>query len=159
MVHAEHINVSINFSRLFDINDDLLDCGPAGESKVVQKHKQKYGLSCCWLLTHAITLCDYMHFEDITKLFLPGWILWPLLSTEKVPKCVTVLQLNNNRPTDPMCSKFLACVWQINVNSLGRAEVIRKSCFSSQTFAEQYESLNDIISLQSWVDWWWKFGK
>lgn len=49
-------------------------------------------------------LCDYMHFEGSAKLL--GRILWPLLSTEKLPKCVTVLQLNNNQPTDPMCSKF-----------------------------------------------------
>lgn len=51
-----------------------------------------------------------MHFEYITKIFLLGWILWQLLSQEKLPKCVTVLQLNNNQPTDPMCSTILAHV-------------------------------------------------
>lgn len=47
-----------------------------------------------------------MHFEDLTRLFMPGLILWLLPSKDKVPKCVTILQLNNNQPAEFMCSKF-----------------------------------------------------
>lgn len=51
-----------------------------------------------------------MHFEDLTRLFMPGLILWLLPSKDKLPKCVTILQLNNNQPAEFMCSKFLARV-------------------------------------------------
>lgn len=48
-VHAEHINFSINFSRLFDINDDLLHLGPAGSlklSKTINKSMTSLVASC-----------------------------------------------------------------------------------------------------------------
>lgn len=94
-----------------------------------------------------------MHFEDITKLLELGWLLWPRLSPEKLPKCVTELQQSESAGGPGVfgvSGRSLTDKCQVPWTS----RVMKKSCFCSQTFAEQCERLNDIISRQSWADWW-----
>lgn len=150
-VHAEHINVSTDFSCLFDINDDLLESHPTGSLELSKNINKSMGplVANTWN-----DLCDYMRFEDSAKLLLLRRILWPLLSTENLPKCVTGLQPNNNQPTDPMCSEFFGrcktdkC--QVPWTSRGNQKVSVLRLLS-----QQCECIHDIISCQSWADWWW----
>lgn len=106
-VHTEHINVSTDFSRLFDINDDLLRLIQRGAHTCPETETK---VCAVLLLTRGRTLCDYMHFKDITKLFLHGRILWPLLSTEKLPKCHSTTADSQSADRPHVCKVFGRCL-------------------------------------------------